>query len=481
MTDEAIDYDLKTLKQVDACGYEAIQRKGQGSYGFVYEVEDSKGDIFAFKYILPDVLYKNFGLDSLNEIDILSRVDHPHIIHAAKIITAHNCEIDGLAVILPLADRTLFDLMTDINITTDIKLPIFYKLATALEFLHRNHILHLDIKSSNVVIQDIHNNYPYLIDFGLSMIVDDVVKGKQNNSVRVTLDHRAPEILAGSRIYNAAVDIWAFGIMMLYTICGHGIYNVDFKTTKDIDLYHIILRLFNDDNYLDLLLHNVREKYRFLCKDLLSKILQIDPIKRLTALDICNHQLFNEFRYPIDGILIEPKISYDYAIDHRDIIKLIIYWAKEIYPNSRVEHLFLSVDLFNRVSNFYKDRNPLDRLSLGATSLWLAAKLTNSILFPLDIFIPFINNKVPQITSEHILNNELEIIHLLSGILDISKIYRECTTVDELILSFDNILISKDSTLYARVDVPEWIATMKDLIKEPQYNDKNVTITNFIQ
>lgn len=480
MADRAIDYDLKTIQQVTACGYEAIQRKGRGTYGFVYEVGDAQGDLFAFKYILPDVLYDKWGLHDLNEIDILSRVDHPHIIHAAKIITSHNCELNGLAVVLPLADRTLYDLMRDIAITTDDKLSILYKLATGLQFLHNNNILHLDIKTTNVVLQGIKENHPYFIDFGLSMVVDDVVEGKFDPHTRVTIDHRAPEILTGSHIYNAAVDIWAFGIMMLYTICGHGIFNVDFNTIKDNELHTIVVNLFKDPNNFDFFLRNVRQKYRPLCKNFFTRVLNLDPTLRLTALEICDHPLFDEFRYPINGTLIEPYIPHDYAADHRDILKVLIHWASSIYENSRAELLFLAIDLFNRVSSYYKDRSSLDRMSLAATCIWVAAKLTNSVDIPVDILIIDINKMVPTITPKSILQNEIEIIHLLSGILDISQLYRACKTGDELIFSFQHILISKDSNLYARTNIPAWIDVMKKYITETKYVNKNITITELL-
>jgi len=477
MADTEIDYDLKTMQQVATCGYEPIQRKGSGTYGFVYEVGDALGDLFAFKYILPDKSYEIFGLDSLNEIDILSRVNHPYIIHAAKILTSHNCKIDGLAIVLPLADRTIFDIIRDPLMTTESKLPILYNLATALDFLHNSGILHLDIKSSNAVLQE---NHPYLIDFGLSMIVDDVVTGKYNHSVRVTIDHRAPEILAGGRIYNGAVDVWAFGIMMLYVLSGRGIYYVDFATIKDKEFHDIVVATFSNPKNLENLLIGIRPKYKDLCLDFFSKVLRIDPLQRLTSHEICQHPLFDEFRHPVTANLIVPNIPYDYAPDHRDILKLLIHWAKSLYNNSRAELLFLAIDLFNRMASFYKNRESIDRMALAATCLWIASKLTDDKLYPLTIYIPQLNKLVPNIKSDDILKHEIEIIHLLSGILNVSSLYRACSNGDELRLSFSYVILDKDSTLYARVDIPRWIKIMKDMIPTPTYTNKDITITQLM-
>lgn len=478
MGDTTVDLDFKTMQQVAACGYEPIERKGRGTYGYVYEVGDVRGDVFAFKYILPDASYEREGLDSLNEIDILSRVHHPHIIHAARVITTHNCKIEGLAIVLPLADRTLYDTITDVTMTTARKLPILYRLATALQFLHRSHILHLDIKSSNVVLQE---DMPYFIDFGLSMVVDNATVGKYNDRVRVTIDHRAPEILAGGRVYNAAVDVWAFGIMMLYVLSGKSIFpTVDWNTITTRAFHDVVIATFNNPVNIRNLLINVSPKYQDLCIDLLTHILQIDPIQRITASDIVNHPVFNEFKVPIDGHLEIPRIAYDYAADHRDILKLIIHWALALYANSRAELLFLAVDLFARTSSFYKERTPRQRISLAATCLWVAAKLTDAPLFPLNVYVPEIQKLVPELTAQMILQDEIELIHLLSGVLNVSNLYFSSTTGDELKLSYSNIIIARDSTLYARTDIPVWIATMKQLIPTPAYPNKNITIKDLI-
>ena len=476
MADTTIDYDLKTMQQVEACGYEAIQRKGQGTYGFVYEVGDAHGDLFAFKYIRHNASYNTNGLDGLEEIDILSRVHHPYIIHASKVITIHNCQIDGLAIVLPLAERTLYDIIRDPYMTTENKLPILYKLAAAMNFMHQNGILHLDIKSSNVVLQGITENHPYFIDFGLSMIVDNAQTGKYSRTTRVTIDHRAPEILAGGFVYNAAVDIWAFGIMMLYIISGRNLFNVDFNKITNAEFLRILLVMFSDDLSIRNLLIGVRDKYQALCLDFFTSVLQIDPTKRLTSQQICNHPLFDEFRQPVVGIVDVPPIPYDYSPDHRDIIKLLIHWAQELYGRNRAEMLFLAVDLFNRTASFYKQREPIDRMTLAATCLWVASKLTDDPLIPLTIYTPSLNKMVPNIISANILNTETEIIHLLGGILDVSNLYRSCTNNEELRLSLSNIILSRDSTLYARTDVPAWVAIMKTMITEPVNTDKDITI-----
>ncbi|CAH6420222.1 Protein kinase [uncultured virus] len=480
LTDTPEDNDLKTKQQVETCGFAAIRKRGQGTYGLVYEIGDAKGDLFAFKYILPDATYETAGLDSLNEIDILSRVNHPYIIHSAQIVTSHNCKIDGIAVILPLADRTLFNLINDVRATTDQKLPIFYKLATALDFLHSNHILHLDIKSTNVVLQDININHPFLIDFGLSLIVDDAKTGVYNHNTRVTIDHRAPEILAGSRIYNAAVDVWAFGIMMLYILSVRGVYDVDFASITPEDLGLVAVTMFTNPDIFDGFLAGVRDKYRNQCKDLLRGMLQVDSTQRITARQIMDHPVFDDFRHPVQGYLNEPYIPYDYAIDQRDILKILIHWTKTLYPEARAELIFLAVDLFNRVAGFYRDRTPIDRMTLAAACLWVAAKLTSSKSIPLNVYVPEINKIVPNITTNGILDTEIEIIHLQNGILHISKLYRECTTANELIHSFQYVILDRDSTLYARVDVTGWIDEMKKLPIVSEQQNKNITVAELL-
>lgn len=461
-------------KDRNLCGYKQINKKGSGSYGLVFEVENNEGDLYAFKYVKDRTDDFFLGIENLIELDILSRIVHPNIIHQIEIITDAECEkLDGIAIILPLADRTLADIKRE---TTDFKLPFLYKTAEALKFLHDNNILHLDIKDKNVVLQGKNS---LLIDFGLSLIVDNIITGEFDSLQRVTIDHRPPELLSGSRIYNAAIDVWSFGIMMLTVLSGlPSVYDVNWDTITDEQLVYHTIQIFSDPNNLDHYLKPVREKYRQLCKNLLSKILVIDPTKRITMKEIVADPLFAVYRETNGGELIEPHIPYDYADDYRNILKLIVHWANEIYPNERAELLFLAIDLYSRLSSFFKNKQSHDRMILGSTCLFMASKMVpiNNLIY-LDHYVPKINMMVSNITASNILDMEKEIIHLQNGILHINKLYQTAINANQLIQTFKFVIMSYDSTLYAKLDISAWLNIVNDELPiESTKNDKNITI-----
>lgn len=484
MVDAIVDNDDKTMKQVSNCGYDNIKRKGRGAYGYVYQVLDKYGEYYAFKYILHDESYKLRGLDNLHEIDIISRINHPYIIHTERIITRHICNIEGLALLFPLADRSLYDILST-NMTTEEKLPILYQIASGIDFLHQNNILHLDIKVENVILRGIGNYHPYLIDFGLSLFVDNAAEGEYDQYVKVTLDYRPPELLLeyDKFKYNAAVDIWSFGILMLYLISEQKIYNVDFLTVKNETLYSLILQLFTHPDYiLDRLLVGVYSNLKHLCKDFLKKVLQIDPTKRLTAQQMCNHPLFDRYRTNPRGYISNPPLNHDYAEDNREAIKVLLNWVVHIYATAKAKLLFLASDLYIRSSPSYKKRKPEERMCLAATCIWMAAKLTNTTEILVHDYIIQLNNSpgVPKynIREEQILETEIEVVHVLNGILYLSPLYDICSNGDELGFCLREVILSRNLTMYSSVlqDLPNFISLLKSNITVISLPSKNITI-----
>lgn len=76
-----------------------------------------------------------------------------------------------------------------------------------IEHLHKNLILHRDIKSANILINN--KGYLKLADFGLARPFN-FNGGKYTNMV-VTRWFRPPELLMGATEYDGAVDMWGVG------------------------------------------------------------------------------------------------------------------------------------------------------------------------------------------------------------------------------------------------------------------------------
>lgn len=401
-----------------------------GSYGIVQINEE----LYAFKNFTFNEYYRENGLNNLLEIDIMSRLNHPNIMHLVDIVTPQCYNINGIALILPLGDRMLYDLFDNVILTTEHKLPIIYKIADAIKFLHTNGIFNLDIREENIVLR---NGEPLLIGFT-------------------------------NKVKN---DIWDFGVVIARFLISSDL----FRNNEEISLKTIKE------------LHGIRSKYRDNCIDLLSKMLRMDS--QITAEQICKHPLFNSFD-KIESSISEEDMNYDYAKDQRDIIKLIIHWASTIYGNESVEILFLGIDLFNRTNAYYKEKTSINRMTCAATSLWIAGKLVKSgisdsklinVIIKLSEYIKVINLLVPTVTTQDILNMETEIILLLHGALNHNKFYKACFLADELKLTLQHVILAQDSTLYARTDVETWSKLMKESIVTYKYSVKNISINEMIK
>lgn len=92
------------------------------------------------------------------------------------------------------------------------KLPeiknMMYQMFTGLKYLHERKIIHRDIKSGNILLNN--NGEVKIADFGLARQFHSPQNMFYTNKV-VTLWYRAPELLLGSVNYNAQIDIWSMG------------------------------------------------------------------------------------------------------------------------------------------------------------------------------------------------------------------------------------------------------------------------------
>ena len=246
---------------------------GSGSFGRVFLVSHNETkELFALKTIEKRKIMMTYGkLDIIyDEINIHSKLYHQNII---KLYSVYEDD-ETINIILEYAKGgNLYQLIKDEKngFSESKAFDYFIQVINAVYYLHSNNIIHRDIKPENILIGD--DNKLKLCDFGWAKELT-----LENRSTFCgTMEYMAPEIV-GSENYDYSVDIWSLGILLYEMLFGHSPFN-----GKDTN--NIILNIKSHElNYDD-----TNKKISNSCKDLIQKLLNMNPQKRLKIKDILEH------------------------------------------------------------------------------------------------------------------------------------------------------------------------------------------------
>lgn len=435
LTKELVTYDLSLENYIS-----------QRCYGIVITATNNKTkDQVAIK--LFDLSKPNF---MLIEMDTMSRLKHPHIIGSTTIISKHNGALtDYIGVVMPLATCVLTNFDTE-SIGTKQCLSLFYKLANGLAYLHSQRILHLDIKSDNIVIKD---GEPYWIDFGSSSFVDNIQDGIEHQTPLVSLLYRGPEIYNEDRQYTGATDVWAFGMLMLLTITDNMTwYNVDDTQFS----YQWLSNKFNTSEYI----HSEISKISKLSiadelslVNVLASMLRIIPNKRITMEQICNHTVFNSVRTHINGSLAVITYSQTFHPHHHVLMCKLISWFTN-NTESTTGVLFLTIDMYYRVANRYSS-NSDQTLEILVILFTMACEILEDLIPDSSIL-----DKLWFIASDKI-QLKLQLLHELNGVIYHSPYYDAAKNGDELQAILTDIILNCDPKLYITTNIDDWFKELR--------------------
>jgi len=205
------------------------------------------------------------------EIAILKKLKHKNIIQFYEIMESQK----NLYIVMEYCEgKELFDFIVKKGKLNEVEAcKFFQEIINALEYLHLNNITHRDLKPENLLLD--FSKSIKISDFGLSTLY---VKGNLLSTPCGTPNYAPPEMLRGEEYNGMLSDVWSCGIILYAMLCGY----LPFSESKEQIIYQKIME--HDYEYPNFLSENA--------VDLMKKILNIDPLKRLDIAKIKRHPWF---------------------------------------------------------------------------------------------------------------------------------------------------------------------------------------------
>lgn len=252
--------------------YTLSSELGRGATSIVYRCEEKQTQ----KPYALKVLKKTIDKKIVRtEIGVLLRLSHPNIIQLKEIFETDT----DIALVLELVTGgELFDRIVERGYYSERDAAhVIKQILEAVAYLHENGVVHRDLKPENLLYADLSLDAPLKIaDFGLSKIIDDQVTMK---TVCGTPGYCAPEILRGNA-YGPEVDMWSVGVILYILLCG---FEPFFDPRGDQYMYSRILNC--DYEFVSPWWDDVSLN----AKDLVSKLIVLDPHKRLSVREALQH------------------------------------------------------------------------------------------------------------------------------------------------------------------------------------------------
>eukprot|EP00884_Botryococcus_braunii_P005302 jgi/Botrbrau1/14773/Bobra.0284s0007.1 len=215
------------------------------------------------------------------EIDVLSKVAHPSCV---RLFAVYNTSKFVYLVTELATGGELLDRILQYGAYSEAEAAnILQRILSALSFLHARGIVHRDLKLENILLtdKDQHATEVKIADFGLSRFCN-MADGEGLTTMCGSPAYVAPEILSFSQSkkeYSIAVDMWSAGIILFVLVTGYSPFSAD----SDAELFdHIRTGAYDVSDPM-------WEKISDEAKDLVGRMLCVDPVQRLTAEEALEH------------------------------------------------------------------------------------------------------------------------------------------------------------------------------------------------
>jgi serine/threonine protein kinase len=271
--------------------------------------------------ILNKAKIKQLGMEEKvqREINILHLCTHPHIIRLYEVI---DTPTDIFLVNEYVSGGELFDyIVSKGRLSADEARNFFHQIISGVEYCHFQKIVHRDLKPENLLL-DANLNIK-IADFGLSNLMRD---GDFLRTSCGSPNYAAPEVISGHLYAGPEVDVWSCGVILYALLCG----SLPFDDESIPNLFKKI-----KSGMYSLPMHLSQ-----LARNLIPRMLEVDPMKRITIPEIRLHPWFQHklppyLRHPPELMEKQERVVDQEVID--EVMRLPFHKAYGLVQTNGVQ------------------------------------------------------------------------------------------------------------------------------------------------
>ncbi|XP_010272040.1 PREDICTED: mitogen-activated protein kinase kinase kinase NPK1-like isoform X2 [Nelumbo nucifera] len=311
-------------------------RKGEligcGAYGRVYMgMNLDSGELLAVKQVsiikrnTPREKTQAHILELEEEVKLLKNLSHPNIVRYLG--TAR--EEESLNIFLEFVPGgSISSLLGKFGSFPEPVIRMYTKqLLKGLEYLHRNGIIHRDIKGANILVDN--KGCIKLADFGASKKVVELANMLSTKSMKGTPYWMAPEVILQTG-HTFSADIWSVGCTVIEMATGKPPWSEQYQEVAA--LFHVGMTKSHPP---------IPEHLSLEAKDFLLKCLQKEPELRLSASDLLQHSFIREEYRDSHSIYVSPSkehsqaLIFSSAVDSKNLTPGVVAKPRATYQGFR--------------------------------------------------------------------------------------------------------------------------------------------------
>jgi len=202
--------------------YEITEEIGKGGMATVYRAyQPSMDRHVAIKVIRASMLGDSVGRDRFTrEAKLVAKLEHPHLLPVYDFDGAHD---PPYIVMRFLEGGTLKQVMEADPLPPEEMLYMLRQVATALDYAHRQEVVHRDLKPTNIMIDREGN--AFVADFGIARVTDAAKDLTGTGNVIGTPGYMAPEQARGKSEVDGRADVYSLGVIAFELLAGRGPYD----------------------------------------------------------------------------------------------------------------------------------------------------------------------------------------------------------------------------------------------------------------